>query len=66
MNVFGSRNALKKDFIELIDLVKDGKVDLEKIITDVYAFEDAEKAFADFDKSSGNMLKVVLDFTNIK
>ncbi len=66
LNVFGSRNALKKDFIELIDLVKDGKVDLEKIITDVYAFEDAEKAFADFDKSSGNMLKVVLDFTNIK
>ena len=46
--------------------MKDGKVDLEKIITDVYAFEDAEKAFADFDKSSGNMLKVVLDFTSIK
>ena len=66
LNVFGSRNALKKDFIELINLVKDGKVDLEKIITNVYAFDEAEKAFEDFDKSSGNMLKVVLDFTNIK
>lgn len=66
LNVFGSRNALKKDFIELIDLVKEGKVDLEKIITNVYAFDEAEKAFSDFDKNSGNMLKVVLDFENIK
>lgn len=30
LNVYGSRNALKKDFLELIDLVKSGKVDLEK------------------------------------
>ena len=35
-NVFGSRNALKKDFLELIDLVKSGKVDLEKIVTNTY------------------------------
>ena len=66
LNVFGSRNALKKDFIELIDMVKDGKADLEKVITNVYPFEEAAKAFADFDKSSGEMLKVVIDFTNIK
>ena len=66
LNVFGSRNALKKDFIELIDLVKEGKADLEKVITNVYPFEDAAKAFADFDKSGGDMLKVVIDFTNIK
>ncbi|MCQ5146609.1 zinc-binding dehydrogenase, partial [Enterocloster bolteae] len=26
LNVFGSRHALKKDFVELIDLVKEGKV----------------------------------------
>ena len=25
LNVFGSRNALKKDFLELIDLVNEGK-----------------------------------------
>ena len=41
LNIFGSRNALKKDFEELIDIVKSGKVNLEKIVTDTYRFEDA-------------------------
>lgn len=65
LNVFGSRNALKEDFIELIDWVKDGKADLEKIITNVYSFDDAAKAFKDFDTSGGNMLKVIIDFTTL-
>lgn len=64
LNVFGSRNALKKDFIELIDLVKGGKIDLERIVTDTYKWTDAPRAFAEFDKNAGNMLKVVLDFTD--
>jgi 2-desacetyl-2-hydroxyethyl bacteriochlorophyllide A dehydrogenase len=63
LNIYGSRNALKKDFEELIDLVKEGKVDLEKIVTNEYAWTDAPKAFADFAANAGKMLKVVLDFT---
>lgn len=63
LNVFGSRNALKKDFLELIDLVKAGGIDLEKIVTNVYRFKDAPEAFAAFDRGAGEMLKVVLDFT---
>jgi 2-desacetyl-2-hydroxyethyl bacteriochlorophyllide A dehydrogenase len=43
LNIYGSRNALKKDFIELIDLVKSGKVDLEKVVTNTYKMEDAAK-----------------------
>lgn len=65
LNVFGSRNAMKKDFIELIDLVKEGKVDLGSIITNTYKFDDAAKAFHDFATNSGEMLKVVLDFSEI-
>lgn len=65
LNVFGSRNAMKKDFVELIDLVSAGKVDLEKIITDTYAFGDAAKAFHDFSENGANMLKVVIDFTKL-
>ena len=65
LNVYGSRNALKKDFLELIDLVKAGKVDLEKIITDVYPFEQAAQAFEDFSTKGGSMLNVGLDFTGI-
>lgn len=63
LNVFGSRNALKEDFLELIDLVSSGGVDLEKIITHEYAWTDAPRAFADFSANAGRMLKVVLNFT---
>lgn len=65
LNVFGSRNALKKDFVELIDLVKEGKAPIDRIITNVYQFEDGAKAFRDFADNPGNMLKVVLDFTHM-
>ena len=59
LNIFGSRNALKKDFLELIELVNAGKVPLEKVITNVYPFDEAEKAFYDFAHNPGNMLKVM-------
>ena len=65
LNVFGSRNALKKDFEELIDLYNTGRVPLENIITHSYLFEDAAKAFEDFANNQGDMLKVILDFTHI-
>ena len=64
LNVFGSRNALKKDFVELIDLVREGRADLSKVITNTYKFDDAATAFRDFSENGANMLKVVLDFTD--
>lgn len=63
LNIYGSRNAMKADFLELIDLVREGGVDLEKIITNEYRWTDAPQAFADFAENAGKMLKVVLDFT---
>lgn len=62
LNIFGSRNALKKDFLQLIDLVKEGKVDLDKIVTNTYPFEEAERAFREFDQNAASMLKVVIEF----
>lgn len=63
LNIFGSRNALKEDFLEVIRLFGEGIIDPLKIVTNEYAFEDAPKAFLDFDQYSGSMLKVMLDFT---
>lgn len=63
LQVCGSRNALKKDFLELIELVKSGTVPLEKIVTNTYGFSEAPKAFADFSEHAGEMLKVRLDFS---
>ena len=65
LNVYGSRDALKKDFLELIDIVNAGKAPLQKVITNVYPFEQAAKAFEDFSNNPGDMLKVVIDFSSI-
>jgi 2-desacetyl-2-hydroxyethyl bacteriochlorophyllide A dehydrogenase len=62
LQVYGSRNALKKDFLELIDLVKERNIALGKIVTNSYPYTGAAKAFADFDKNSGETLKVMLEF----
>ena len=74
LNVFGSRNALKKDFLELIDLVSEGKADLEKIVMNPdsndptlrseYTLEEADKAFEEFSKYGGTKLKVVIKFAD--
>lgn len=54
--------CFEKDFLELIDLVKSGKVDLEKIVTNTYNLDEADKAFQDFSKNVASMLKVVIKF----
>ena len=63
LNIFGSRNAVKQDFLDLIDLVKAGGVNLEKVITNTYKLDDAPKAFEEFSQNAGKMLKVIIDFT---
>ena len=63
LHIYGSRNALKQDFIETIDALLTGKLDLGKAITDVYAFSEAPKAFAEFSANQGGKLKVLLDFS---
>ena len=63
LRICGSRNALKGDFEELIELVKNGGVDLDGIVTDVYPFCQAPEAFEAFSRCAGEKLKVLLDFT---
>ena len=63
LNVFGSRNALKKDFLELIDLVNEGRANLDKVITNTYKLDHIADAFRDFSEHGAEMLKVVIDFT---
>lgn len=62
LNIYGSRNAVKEDFEQLIEIVSKGKVDLERIVTNTYSAYEAEKAFEDFSKNAGTMLKVLLQF----
>lgn len=62
LNIYGSRNALTRDFEELIDTVKRQGLKLDDVVTNVYPFEDAAKAFEDFHQNAGSMLKVMIQF----
>ena len=62
LNIFGSRNALTRDFEELIDTVKAQNLKLDDVVTNVYDFQDAAKAFEDFHQNAGSMLKVMIKF----
>lgn len=62
LNVMGSRNALTRDFENLIDIVKRGEIDLDRIITNSYKMEEAAQAFEDFSKDAASMLKVMFEF----
>jgi 2-desacetyl-2-hydroxyethyl bacteriochlorophyllide A dehydrogenase len=62
LRVAGSRNALKKDFLDLIDQVKNKCIPLEGIISVIYPFINSVQAFEDFDKNAASILKVVLEF----
>ena len=62
LDIFGSRNAMREDFLELIDYVKAGKVDLGAIISKVYDYENAGEAFHDMATRGGELLKLMLKF----
>lgn len=74
LKIFGSRNALKQDFLELIDLLKNGGVDLEKIVMNPdaaepekrseYPLDEAAAAFEEFSKFASTKLKVVIHFAD--
>ena len=65
LNVFGSRNAFTRDFEHLIDLVStDSTVQPERMISAVYDFTDAAKAFDALTHNDGSLAKVLLHFSD--
>ena len=62
LQIFGSRNALKEDFLQLIDWVNAGEVDLKPLLTKEYHYLDAEKAFRDLGENNASILKIVFQF----
>jgi 2-desacetyl-2-hydroxyethyl bacteriochlorophyllide A dehydrogenase len=62
LDIFGSRNALKEDFIELIDRVANKDFDVTPLLTGVYDVEDAEAAFEDLANKPDQMLKSLIKF----
>jgi len=61
LNVYGSRNSLN-DFKPLIQIVSDGKVNIEKMITNVFTLENVVDAFEGLKNNDGSMAKVLVKF----
>lgn len=60
LNIYGSRNALKKDFLELIDLISSGKINVDHIVSDIFDKEDAIKGFDALVHNDGSRFKVLI------
>ena len=63
LSVYGSRNALKQDFIELIDKVSSKVYDIDSIISKIYTVDETAEAFADLAANQDKVLKILVDFT---
>lgn len=62
LDILGSRNASKNDFMEVMAMMRETGFRAETIVTNVYDFEDAPKAWEDFDQNADTMLKILLKF----
>ncbi len=59
--IMGSRNALRKDFEEVIEHIRAGRVDVTKLITKRYTPEDPDAVFRDV-IGNNKSLKNIIDF----
>ena len=64
LTVLGSRNALREDFLEVLELIRSGRAPLEGVITDYYELEEAPEAFRAFAHNRGSMLKTLIHFAD--
>ena len=62
LNVYGSRNALKEDFINNIDLVASKECDVMKMVSRVYDMENALDAFKALANNDGTLAKILIKF----
>ena len=60
LNIHGSRNALKADFIDNIDTVASGKADVMKMVSGVYDMADALDAFKALANNDGTLAKILI------
>ena len=60
LNIHGSRNALKNDFINNIDLVAEKKADVMKMVSGIYDMENALDAFKALANNDGTLAKLLI------
>lgn len=62
LDLRGSRNALRAEFEELIEIALSGRLNLEAMITAIYPLDEVATAFNEMDRNPGNNLKTLVKF----
>lgn len=61
LNIHGSRNALKADFLNNIDLVAAKKADVMKMVSGIYPMDKAIDAFSALSHNDGTLAKLLIN-----
>ena len=61
LNVYGSRNSLN-DFKPLVEIVSEGKVNIDKMITNICTLDNVIDAFEALKNNDGSKAKVLVEF----
>ena len=62
--VIGSLMYQKNDFLEIIELVSEGKIDLKKLITTRFSFLNFNDAYKYILENKNKVMKVIINFSN--
>ena len=61
LNVFGSMMYKHEDYLEAVDLIADGKIKLEPLISRHFPFEEFLDAYKFIEKEGDKIMKVIID-----
>ncbi len=63
-SIIGTRNSEREDFETLIDLISKGEIkNADKVVSDVYPFENAVEMFKELETKATEKLKVLVEFS---
>jgi threonine dehydrogenase-like Zn-dependent dehydrogenase len=61
LNIFGSRNALKDDFVNNIQAIASGEADVMKMVSGIYDMGNALDAFKALANNDGTLAKLLIN-----
>lgn len=62
VRLIGTAMYQTRDYLQAIDLIQKGAIQLKPLMTDHFAFEDYEKAYTYLDEKKDRAMKVFIDF----
>ncbi len=65
LDIFGSRNATRTDFEAVIDFIANHQETADRLISKVFPWNEADKAFTYWEENRNETFKVMVDLTHV-